>query len=66
VRPVIAVHGAKIPGPRGRLETRGVTVVEARRLPGLLQSLDPQPEWTADRITTAAQHVEQQLPPHTQ
>lgn len=66
VRPVIAVHGAKIPGPRGRLETRGVTVVEARRLPGLLQSLDPQPEWTADRITTVAQHVEQQLPPHTQ
>ncbi|MFI6122876.1 nuclease-related domain-containing protein [Streptomyces sp. NPDC051064] len=34
VRPVVAVHGAKVPAPRGRLELGGVTVVEAKRLSG--------------------------------
>jgi hypothetical protein len=49
---IIAVHGASI--PRGRLEADGVTIVPARRLPGLLQALPSilGPErvaWLADR-----------------
>ncbi|MCQ4045802.1 nuclease-related domain-containing protein [Streptantibioticus rubrisoli] len=63
VRPIIAVHGAKVPAPRGRLELHGVTVVEARRLRGLIQSLPPQPGWDADRITAVQQLAERTLPP---
>ncbi|MFD3932337.1 nuclease-related domain-containing protein [Streptomyces sp. NPDC058614] len=66
VHPVIAVHGAAIPAPRGRLTTAGVTVIEAKRLPGLLQGLRPQAEWTTARITMMRQRAEQQLPPHGQ
>ncbi|GAA2615608.1 hypothetical protein GCM10010304_81170 [Streptomyces roseoviolaceus] len=65
VRPVIAVHGARIPGPQGRLETRGVTVVEARRLPALVRSFGAQAGWNAARITAVKQRVEQELPPYT-
>ncbi|MGW6605169.1 nuclease-related domain-containing protein [Streptomyces sp. NPDC055036] len=64
VRPFVAVHGAKVPGPRGRIEIQGVTVVSAKKLPGLLRSLMPQPGWTADRITAVEQLAEQRLPPH--
>jgi hypothetical protein len=64
VRPFVAVHGAKVPGPRGRLEVQGVTIVSAKKLPGLLQNLMPQPGWTADRITAVEQLAEQRLPPH--
>ncbi|MGP3691154.1 nuclease-related domain-containing protein [Streptomyces sp. IBSNAI002] len=64
VRPIIAVHGATVPGPRGRIEVRGVTVVSAKKLSGLLQNLPPQPGWTADRITAVEQLAEQRLPPY--
>ncbi|KIZ15620.1 nuclease-related domain-containing protein [Streptomyces natalensis] len=64
VRPFIAVHGAKVPGPRGRVEVKGVTIVSAKKLPRLLQSLMPQPGWTADRITAVEQLAERRLPPH--
>ncbi|WP_438297797.1 nuclease-related domain-containing protein [Streptomyces sp. HUAS TT7] len=64
VRPFVAVHGAKIPGPRSRIEVQGVTIVAAKRLPRLLQNLMPQPGWTAERITAVEQLAEQRLPPH--
>ncbi|MGW3036439.1 nuclease-related domain-containing protein [Streptomyces sp. NPDC001178] len=64
VHPVIAVHGAKLPALHGRLETRGVTIVEAKRLPGLLRDLPPQPEWTTARITAVQQRAHHQLPSH--
>ncbi|MFI5987088.1 NERD domain-containing protein [Streptomyces sp. NPDC051555] len=64
VRPFVAVHGAKVPGPRGRIEVQGVTIVAAKKLPRLLQNLMPQPGWTADRITAVEQLAEQRLPPH--
>lgn len=63
VRPIIAVHGAKVPAPRGRMELHGVTVVEAKRLRGLLESLSPQPGWDAARVTAVEQLAEQKLPP---
>jgi hypothetical protein len=49
---VVAVHGASVPW--GVLQADGVTIVPARRLPGLLQALPPMlgPErvaWLADR-----------------
>jgi hypothetical protein len=52
VAAVVAVHGASV--PRGLLQADGVTIVPARRLPGLLQALPPilGPErvaWLADR-----------------
>jgi hypothetical protein len=52
VAAVVAVHGASIPW--GRLQADGVTIVPARRVPGLLQALPPilGPErvaWLADR-----------------
>lgn len=62
VRPVIAVHGARIPAPRGRLELHGVTLIEARRLRGLIQSLPPQPGWDAARIGAVATRAQQRLP----
>ncbi len=63
VRPVVAVHGAKVPAPRGRLELGGVTVVEAKRLRGLLRSLPPQPGWDSARRTAVGQLAERTLPP---
>jgi Nuclease-related domain len=52
VAAIVAVHGASVPW--GRLDTDGVTVVPARRVPGLLRALPPTlgPErvaWLADR-----------------
>jgi hypothetical protein len=52
VAAVMAVHGAAVPW--GRVDTDGVTVVPARRLPDLLLALPPVlgPErvaWPADR-----------------
>jgi hypothetical protein len=52
VAAVVAVHGASVPW--GLLQADGVTIVPARRLPGLLQALPPMlgPErvaWLADR-----------------
>src|SRR5215218_8568068 len=52
VAAVVAVHGASVPW--GLLQADGVTIVPARRLPGLLQALPPRlgPEqvaWLADR-----------------
>jgi hypothetical protein len=52
VSAVVAVHGASVPW--GVLRADGVTIVPARRLPDLLQSLPPVlgPErvaWLADR-----------------
>jgi hypothetical protein len=52
VAAVVAVHGASVPW--GRLQADGVTIVPARRVPGLLQALPPilGPErvaWLADR-----------------
>ncbi|MFM9625087.1 nuclease-related domain-containing protein [Streptomyces turgidiscabies] len=64
VRPVIAVQGARIPAPRGRVEVRGVTVVSARHLNSMVQGLVPQPGWNAERITTIEQLAEQRLPPY--
>ncbi|NEB06694.1 NERD domain-containing protein, partial [Streptomyces sp. SID13726] len=64
VRPFVAVHGAKVPGPRGRIEVQGVTIVSAKKLPRLLQNLMPQPGWTADRITAVEQLAERRLPPY--
>jgi hypothetical protein len=64
VHPVIAVHGAKIPAAHGRLETQGVIIVEAKRLPGLLQNVRPEPGWTISHITAIEQRAQQQLPPH--
>jgi hypothetical protein len=52
VAAIVAVHGASVPW--GWLQADGVTVVPARRVPGLLQALPPMlgPErvaWLADR-----------------
>jgi hypothetical protein len=49
---VMAVHGASV--PYGRVDTDGVTVIPARRVPELLQAMPPilGPErvaWLADR-----------------
>jgi hypothetical protein len=63
VRPVVAVHGARVPAPRGRLEIEGVTVVEAKRLRGLLRSLPPQPGWDTARMTEVGRLAERVLPP---
>ncbi|NJP15240.1 NERD domain-containing protein [Streptomyces thermoviolaceus subsp. thermoviolaceus] len=63
VRPVVAVHGAKVPAPHGRLELQGVTVVEAKRLRGLLQSLPPRPGWDTARMAAVRQLAERTLPP---
>ncbi|MFF0429969.1 nuclease-related domain-containing protein [Streptomyces sp. NPDC004520] len=63
VRPVLAVHGARIPAPRGRTELHGVTVIEAKKLRGMLTGLAPQPGWDAARITAVEQLVEHRLPP---
>jgi hypothetical protein len=39
VAAVVAVHGTSVPG--GYLQADGVTIVPARRVPGLLQALPP-------------------------
>ncbi|MET9296477.1 nuclease-related domain-containing protein [Streptomyces sp. NPDC003077] len=64
VRPVIAVHGAAVPAPRGRLELHGVTIIEAKRLRGMLEGLPPRPGWDADRLTAIRRLAERRLPPH--
>ncbi|MGO4749587.1 nuclease-related domain-containing protein, partial [Streptomyces sp. 2MCAF27] len=63
VRPILAVHGAKVPAPRGRTELNGVTVIEAKRLRGMLQGLPPQPGWDAARVTAVEQLAQHRLPP---
>ncbi|MEU0398535.1 nuclease-related domain-containing protein [Streptomyces sp. NPDC006208] len=63
VRPVVAVHGAKVPAPRGCMQIGGVTVVEAKRLRGLLRSLPPQPGWDSARMAAVGQLAAQALPP---
>ncbi|MFE7268197.1 nuclease-related domain-containing protein [Streptomyces sp. NPDC057592] len=64
VRPIIAVHGAKVPAPRGRTELHGVTVIEAKKLRGMLSGLPAQHGWDAARVTAVEQLAEQRLPPH--
>jgi hypothetical protein len=61
VHPVVGIHGAKISVSGSRLETGGVTVIEAKRLLGLLQDQHPQPEWTTARMTVIQQRAEQQF-----
>ncbi|WP_432071250.1 NERD domain-containing protein [Streptomyces sp. AA1529] len=63
VRALVAVHGAKVPAPRGRLDLGTVTVVEAKRLRGLLRSLPPQPGWDSARMATVGQLADRKLPP---
>lgn len=65
VRPILAVHGARIPAPRGRTELHGVTVIEAKKLRGMLSGLPAQPGWDAARITAVEQLAEQRLPRHS-
>ncbi|MEU5610506.1 nuclease-related domain-containing protein [Streptomyces sparsogenes] len=65
VRPILAVHGAKIPAPRGRIELHGVTVIEAKKLRRMLAGLSPQPGWDAARVTAVEQLAEQRLPRHS-
>ncbi|MET9676385.1 nuclease-related domain-containing protein [Streptomyces sp. NPDC006482] len=65
VRPILAVHGAKVPAPRGRTELHGVTVIEARKLRNMLAGLAPQPGWDAARVHAVRQLAEQRLPPHS-
>ncbi|MEV5348941.1 nuclease-related domain-containing protein [Streptomyces achromogenes] len=65
VRPILAVHGARVPAPRGRTELHGVTVIEARKLRGMLSGLPAQPGWDAARVSAVGQLAEQRLPPHT-
>ncbi|MGW2767339.1 hypothetical protein [Streptomyces sp. NPDC001275] len=65
VRPILAVHGAKVPAPRGRTELHGVTVVEAKKLRGMLTGLSPQPGWDAARVTAVEQLAGQCLPRHS-
>ncbi|MGW3491903.1 NERD domain-containing protein [Streptomyces sp. NRRL F-5630] len=62
VRPILAVHGAKVPAPRGRTELQGVTVIEAKKLRAMLSGLPAQAGWDAARITAVAQLAEQRLP----
>ncbi|MEU3084095.1 nuclease-related domain-containing protein [Streptomyces albidoflavus] len=64
VRPIIAVHGAKVPAPRGRTELHGVTVIEAPKLRRMLSGLPAQPGWDAARITALEQLAGQRLPPY--
>lgn len=65
VRPILAVHGAKVPAPRGRTELHGVTVIEAKKLRGMLSGLPSQPGWDAARVTAVEQLAEQRLPRHS-
>jgi hypothetical protein len=65
VRPVLAVHGAKVPAPRGRTELHGVTVVEAKKLRGMLYGLPAQPGWDASRVTAIEEQAERRLPRHS-
>lgn len=63
VRPILAVHGAKVPAPRGRMELHGVTIIEAKKLRGMLEGLPPQPGWDASRVTAVEQLAHHKLPP---
>jgi Nuclease-related domain len=63
VRPVVAVHGARVPGRR--IEIGDVTIVEAKRVRRLLQNIPPVAGWEQDRVAAAARIAEQQLPPYT-
>ncbi|MFC8223593.1 nuclease-related domain-containing protein [Streptomyces sp. NPDC057362] len=65
VRPILAVHGARVPAPRGRTELHGVTVIEAKKLRGMLSGLPAQPGWDAARVTAVEQLAEQRLPRHS-
>lgn len=65
VRPILAVHGAKVPATRGRTELHGVTVIEAKKLRGMLSGLPAQPGWDAARVTAVEQLAEQGLPRHS-
>jgi hypothetical protein len=53
VLPVVAVHGAQVPG--GKVVTKGVPVVAARRLPSMLRALPAvlEPERVADLANQA-------------
>ncbi|WP_071330881.1 nuclease-related domain-containing protein [Streptomyces sampsonii] len=64
VRPILAVHGAKVPAPGGRIELHGVTVIEAPKLRRMLSGLPAQPGWDATRISAVEQLAEQRLPPY--
>lgn len=65
VRPILAVHGARIPAPRGRTELHGVTVIEAKRLRALLSGLPAQPGWDTARVTAVELLAEQRLTRHS-
>jgi hypothetical protein len=65
VRPVLAVHGARVPAPRGRTELHGVTVIEAKKLRGMLYGLPAQPGWDAGRVTAIEEQAERRLPRHS-
>jgi hypothetical protein len=57
VSPIIAVLGGMVPG--GQVTSMGVTVVPARRLPGLLRSLPP--TLTTERAREVAAEIERRL-----
>jgi Nuclease-related domain len=57
VSPILAVLGGVVPG--GQVTSMGVTVVPARRLPGLLRSLPP--TLTPERAREVAAQIERRL-----
>ena len=57
VSPIVAVLGGMV--PRGQATSMGVTVVPARRLPGLLRSLPP--TLTPERAREVATQIERRL-----
>jgi hypothetical protein len=57
VSPIVAVLGGVVPG--GQVTSMGVTVVPARRLPGLLRSLPP--TLTPERAQEVAAQIERRL-----
>ncbi|MFI8992180.1 nuclease-related domain-containing protein [Streptomyces antimycoticus] len=61
VTPIVAVHGAAVPGKR--LDIEGVIVVSAKRLRRTLRQLPPTAGWNAARVDATAALAAQQLPP---
>jgi nuclease-like protein len=57
VSPIIAVLGGMVPG--GQVTSMGVTVIPARRLPGVLRSLPP--TLTTERAREVAAQIERRL-----
>ena len=61
VVPIVAVVGGVVPG--GQVTSMGVTVIPARRLPGLLRSLPP--TLTPQRAREVAAQIERRLDAYT-